>query len=75
MTLKNDTKPEEKPTYCFRNDMNLVKFDLSTEKFQNIIISRILTPTLKSLKNLHFNGVSLTEVYNARAKKVQWSYV
>ena len=28
-----------------------------------------------SLKNLHFNGLLLTKVYNVWTKKVQWSYV
>ena len=30
---------------------------------------RILTQALKSLKNLHFNGLLLTKVYNVWAKK------
>ena len=30
---------------------------------------------LKNLKNLHFNGLPLTKVYNVWAKKVQGSYV
>ena len=34
-------------------------------------IWRILTRTLKTLRNLHFNGLLLTKVYNIRAKKVQ----
>ena len=32
-------------------------------------IWQILTQALKSLKNLHFNGILLTKVCNARAKK------
>ena len=31
---------------------------------------RILTQVLKNLKNLHFNGLLLTKVYNVWAKKV-----
>ena len=38
-------------------------------------IWRILTWALKNLKNLHFNGLLLTKVYNVWAKKVQRSYV
>ena len=30
MTLKSDAKFEEKPIFCFKNDKNLVNFDLST---------------------------------------------
>ena len=32
MTLKSDTKFEEKLTCCFKNDKNLVNFDPSTQK-------------------------------------------
>ena len=38
-------------------------------------IWRILTRALENLKNLHFNGLLLTKVYNVWAKKVQRSYV
>ena len=38
-------------------------------------IWRILTWALENLKNLHFNGLLLTKVYNVWAKKVQRSYV
>ena len=38
-------------------------------------IWRILIWALENLKNLHFNGLPLTKVYNAWAKKVQGSYV
>ena len=31
MTLKSDAKFEEKLIYCFKNDKNLVSFDLSTQ--------------------------------------------
>ena len=33
MTLQNDAKFEEKPICCFKNDKNLVNFDLSTQNF------------------------------------------
>ena len=36
---------------------------------------RILTQELKSLKNVHFNGMLLTKVDNVWAKAVQRSYV
>ena len=32
MTLKSDAKFEEKPIRCFKNDKNLVNFDLSTQE-------------------------------------------
>ena len=38
-------------------------------------IWQILTWALESLKNLHFNGLLLTKVYNVWAKKVQKSYL
>ena len=41
--------------------------------FQNLTIWRISTRALKSLKNLHFNGLLLNKVYNVWAKKVQRS--
>ena len=60
MTLKNDEKSEEELTCLFKIDIrNLTNYDLRT----------------KSLKNLHFNGLLLTIVYNVRAKKVQRSYI
>ena len=31
MILKSDAKFEEKPNCCFKNDKNLVNFDLSTQ--------------------------------------------
>ena len=36
---------------------------------------RNLTRALKSLKNLHFNGLLVTKVYNVWAKTVQRSYL
>ena len=36
MTLKKDTKFEEKP--CFKNDKNLVNFDLGTQKSQKFAL-------------------------------------
>ena len=48
MTMNNDTKIEEQLT-CFKIDMkNLMN----------------LTQALESLKNLHFNGLLVTKVYN-----------
>ena len=38
-------------------------------------IWQIVTWALVNLKNLHFNGLLLTKVYNVWAKKVQRSYV
>ena len=32
MTQKSDTKFEEKPICCLKNDKNLVNFDLITQK-------------------------------------------
>ena len=48
MTLKIDAKFEEKLICCFKNDKNLVTFDLSTQ----------------SLKNLHFHWSLLCKVFN-----------
>ena len=49
MTIKNDTKIEEELTCHFKIDMrNLTN----------------LTQALASLKNLHFNGLLMTKVYN-----------
>ena len=58
MTLKNVKKCEEELT-CSK---------LTRETWRN------LTRALKNLKNLHFNGLLLTQVYNGGAKKVQRSY-
>ena len=60
MAMKSDTKIEEELTCRFQIDMsNLTNFDPSTQR----------------LKDLHFNGLLATEVYNIRAKKVQRSYL
>ena len=49
MRMKNAAKIEEELTSKFKTDMNnLTNFDSSTQ----------------NLKNLHFNGVPLTRVYN-----------
>ena len=49
MTLKGDTKFEEKLTLGSENDMrNLVNFNASSDKSEN----------------LHFNGLLLTKVHN-----------
>ena len=38
MTLKCDTKLEEKPIPCSKNDKNLVNFDPSTQKPQTFVL-------------------------------------
>ena len=54
MTMKNDTKFEEKLTGHFKIDMtNLTKCD----------------PSNKRLEDFHFNGILLNKVYNVWAKK------
>ena len=58
--MNNNAKFEEKFTCQFKTNMkNLTNFD----------------PNAQNLKNLHFNELLLTNVYNIRAKKVQRSYV
>ena len=53
--MKNDTKIEEELTCRFQIDMrNFTNFDLRLER----------------VKDLHFNGLLATKVYNIRAKKV-----
>ena len=60
MTMKYDTKIEEELTCRFKIDMrNFTNFDPSTQKS----------------KNLCFNGLLVTKVYNVRAEKVQRSYL
>ena len=49
MAMKNDAKYEEELTCQFKIDMTNLMF---------------LTRALENLKNLHFNGVLLTKVYN-----------
>ena len=39
MTLKNDAKIEEKLIFCFKNDKNLSKLDLSNSKSPNLALS------------------------------------
>ena len=59
MTMKNDTKIEEKLTCRFKIDMrNLTNFHPSTWKS----------------KKSCFNGLFVTKIYNVWAKKVQRSY-
>ena len=48
MTLKCDAKFEEKLACCFKNDKNLVNFDLST----------------RNSLNFHFDLFLLCKVYN-----------
>ena len=59
MTLKIGGKFEEKLICCFKNDRNLVNFDLST----------------RSLKKLHFHWFLLCKLFNVCPKKVQKSYL
>ena len=42
MTLKSDAKFEEKLISCFKNDKNLVNFDLSTRNSQNFLLDWFL---------------------------------
>ena len=58
--MMNDTKTEEELFFCFKIDMgNLTN----------------LYPSTQSLKDLHFNGLLATKVYNVRAKNVKRSYL
>ena len=59
MTLKIDAKFEEKLICCFKNDKNLVNFEASTRKSQN----------------LHFHWFLLCKVFNVWPEKVQRSYL
>ena len=47
MTLKIDAKFEEKLIFCFKNDKNLVKFDLSTRKSRKLALS--FAPIVQSI--------------------------
>ena len=47
MTLKTDAKIEEKPTCCFKNDKNVVKFDPSTWKSPKLALS--FAPIVQSI--------------------------
>ena len=59
MTLKSDAKFNEKLIYCFKNDKNLVNFDLNTQHY----------------RDFHFDWFPLCEVYNLWPKKVQRNYI
>ena len=59
MTWKSDSKFEEKLICSFKNDKNLVNFDLSTQNSQNFC----------------FDWFLLRKVYNITPKNVQMSYV
>ena len=59
MNLKIEAKFGEKLVFCFKNNRNLVNFDLST----------------KSLKNVHFHWFLLCKVFNVWPTKVQRSYL
>ena len=45
--LKIDAKFEEKLIYCFKNDKNLVKFDLSTQKSPKLQL--LFAPIVQSI--------------------------
>ena len=47
MTLKIDAKFEEKLICCFKNDKNLVKFDLSTQKSTKLAL--LFAPIVQSI--------------------------
>ena len=47
MTLKIDAKFEEKLIFCFKNDKNLVKFDLCTCKSAKVTLS--FAPVVQSI--------------------------
>ena len=59
MTLRSYAKFEEELVYCFKNDKNLVDFDLSTRNSQNF----------------HFDWFLLCKVCNVWPNKVQRSYL
>ena len=47
MTLKINEKFEEKLICCFKNDKNLVKFDLSTQKSTKLTL--LFAPVVQSI--------------------------
>ena len=60
MTLKSDPTFEEKLTFCLKNDKrNLVNFNTSSGKSEN----------------LHFHGLLLPKVSNFENQKIQGSFV
>ena len=59
MTLKIDAKCEEKLTFCYKNDKNLVKFD----------------PSPRKSPKLHFHLFLLCKALNVLLKTVQRSYL
>ena len=60
MTLKSDSKFEEKLTLGSKNDMkNLLNFNASSDKFEN----------------LHLDVLLLSTAYKVSAKKVQKYYL
>ena len=60
MTLESDAKFEEKLAFGFKNDMtNLVNFNASSDKFQNLL----------------FDVQLLSMAYKVSAEKVQKSYL
>ena len=81
----------EKTDLLFGNDMrNLANFtralteelcimtmnnDTKIEEELTWVTSRVLTRALESLRNLYFNWLLVTKIYNAWATKVQRSYL
>ena len=47
MTLKIDREFEEKLIFCFINEKNVMKFDLSNDKSQKLALS--FTPIVQSI--------------------------
>ena len=58
MTMKNDTKIEEKLTCRFKIDMNFTKFDPSTRKvyffFSWLLVTKVYIVSYKSTEKLSF---------------------
>ena len=53
MTLKSDTKFEEKLTCCLENDRNLANFHQGTRKCQNWSFDAILLPKVGNVSSEH----------------------
>ena len=54
MTLKSDTKLEEKLICCFKNDKNLANFDPSAKKSEMCISTKYIMFELQSTEELCF---------------------
>ena len=59
MTLKSDAQFEEKVVCCFKNDENVVNFEVSTQHYQNF----------------HFDWFLLWKLYSAWSKKLKRRYL